>query len=36
MPLDTLLEMSRTQFGVLVGPPERIVEHLIRFDNQTR
>ncbi len=28
MPLDTLLELFRTQFGVLVGPPERIVEHL--------
>jgi alkanesulfonate monooxygenase SsuD/methylene tetrahydromethanopterin reductase-like flavin-dependent oxidoreductase (luciferase family) len=28
MPLDALLEMFRTQFGVLIGPPERIVEHL--------
>jgi alkanesulfonate monooxygenase SsuD/methylene tetrahydromethanopterin reductase-like flavin-dependent oxidoreductase (luciferase family) len=28
MPLDTLLDLLRTQFGVLVGPPDTIVEHL--------
>jgi alkanesulfonate monooxygenase SsuD/methylene tetrahydromethanopterin reductase-like flavin-dependent oxidoreductase (luciferase family) len=28
MPLDTLLDLLRTQFGVLVGPPDTILEHL--------
>jgi alkanesulfonate monooxygenase SsuD/methylene tetrahydromethanopterin reductase-like flavin-dependent oxidoreductase (luciferase family) len=28
MPLDTLLETARTQFGVLAGAPDTIVEHL--------
>ena len=28
MPLDTLLDLLRTQFGGLVGPPDTLVEHL--------